>query len=306
MKKVSKEIEDKIIDLYINQKLSTTIVASIIGITHTGVRKILKRRKIQTRTISESKTGAKKRSKLSVKKIIDLYAIDNKSSIQISKIINCSKTSVLKILKENNVKLKKPGYRGDYEHPKTQEIKNLYLNGLSIKKVANIVNLSYTGTHGILAKLKIIRSDDRGKSSYRTKMTKEHKDKVQKIRNLKKESGEYDHIYLKRTGYIYKEYQEILPEYIKYHKKVRSITNKQPIENLENYNKRGPSGFEGNYHLDHIFSIAEGFRNNIDPEIIGNIINLKMIPWRENLIKNNNCSISKKELLVNYEKSTNI
>lgn len=59
MKKVSKEIEDKIIDLYINQKMSTTKVAEEIGISSTGVSKILKRRGYSTRVISETKKGLK-------------------------------------------------------------------------------------------------------------------------------------------------------------------------------------------------------------------------------------------------------
>lgn len=74
-------------------------------------------------------------------------------------------------------------------------------------------------------------------------------------------------------------------EYQKYKGKVWTETNKQPIQFLENYNKRGKSGIDGAYQLDHKISIKYGFDNNISPEIIGNIANLRMICWKENRIK---------------------
>lgn len=64
----------------------------------------------------------------------------------------------------------------------------------------------------------------------------------------------------------------------KYRKKVQSITRKQPLFQLENYSNRG----KGSFHLDHIVSIKYGFDNEIDPEIIGNIANLRYLYWSEN------------------------
>ena len=57
------------------------------------------------------------------------------------------------------------------------------------------------------------------------------------------------------------------------------------------------SGVNGAYHLDHKFSIIEGFKNNIKPEIIGSINNLEFIPWEENLLKRAKCSITKEQLI---------
>ena len=71
---------------------------------------------------------------------------------------------------------------------------------------------------------------------------------------------------------------------------------KQPIHLLENYEKRGNGGVEGKYHLDHKYSIIEGFKNNIEPEIIGNIKNLEFISWQENIKKRTKCSITIEEL----------
>ena len=74
-----------------------------------------------------------------------------------------------------------------------------------------------------------------------------------------------------------------------YKNKVWYITNKQDLESLEFFNKRGPTGTKGSYHLDHVISIKYGFDNNIAEEVIGNINNLQMLQWKENLSKGTNC-----------------
>ena len=52
--------------------------------------------------------------------------------------------------------------------------------------------------------------------------------------------------------------------------------------------------------LDHMFSIYEGWKNNIDPKIIANINNLEIINERENTVKKTKCSITHEDLLNNY------
>jgi hypothetical protein len=74
-------------------------------------------------------------------------------------------------------------------------------------------------------------------------------------------------------------------------------TNKQPIKDLPNYSKRGRVGIKDAYHLDHKYSIIEGFKNNIPPYLIGSINNLEMITWEENCSKKQNCSIELEELV---------
>jgi hypothetical protein len=65
------------------------------------------------------------------------------------------------------------------------------------------------------------------------------------------------------------------------------------------YNEINPNNLKRGkeYHLDHKYSINEGFINNISPKIIGGKNNLEIITSYENLKKNKNCSISLNELL---------
>lgn len=85
------------------------------------------------------------------------------------------------------------------------------------------------------------------------------------------------------------------PEYTKwtkYRRRVYYWTNKNDLEQLENYSQRSLTG----YHLDHKYSIAEGFKNNIPPEVIGCFGNLEMLTMKENCSKGSRCSITQEQL----------
>lgn len=56
------------------------------------------------------------------------------------------------------------------------------------------------------------------------------------------------------------------------------------------------------YHLDHKFSIKQGFLNNIPIEIITHPCNLYMMWWEDNLKKQDNCDITIIKLFENIKK----
>jgi hypothetical protein len=90
-------------------------------------------------------------------------------------------------------------------------------------------------------------------------------------------------------------------EFILYKRKVRSISE----QNFKNYNHIiNPSNIRRSYywHLDHKFSIFEGFQNKVPPEYIGHWTNLRMIERRPNQIKGSECSITLEELNQLVEK----
>lgn len=92
-----------------------------------------------------------------------------------------------------------------------------------------------------------------------------------------------------------------LPDFKRYSREVWKITNKQKLHLLENYTQRGFM----KYHLDHIFSVFDGFHNNIPPYIIGNICNLRMIHYKINIRKHTHSDITKDELFNRFFKDTN-
>jgi len=75
------------------------------------------------------------------------------------------------------------------------------------------------------------------------------------------------------------------------------ITYKNHKNILDKESKRGKD-----YHLDHIFSVKEGYLNKIDPRIIGSLSNLQLLPKSINIKKQSDCWIELKQLLYLYSK----
>ena len=88
-----------------------------------------------------------------------------------------------------------------------------------------------------------------------------------------------------------------------YKRKVWAETKRNNLNLLENYEKRGRT----NYHLDHMYSVWQGFKDKTPPEITGHFCNLKMIPFTENISKHVKCSLSLTDLnrlINNYNDKT--
>ena len=66
-----------------------------------------------------------------------------------------------------------------------------------------------------------------------------------------------------------------------YYKKVWDITLSNDIKSIMNGKERGPK----KYHIDHIYPISKGFKNNISPEVIGSSDNLRPLFWKDNFLK---------------------
>lgn len=296
MRKLNEDESQEIIDLYTYEKLSTVQIASRVGISSTGVAKILKRYGISIRSISEAKKGQRRQTNHPEKDIINFYNEGN-SSIETGKKFNLSKQIILRILKNNSIDRRKIIIRKSIYDSLHNSIIEYYNKGNSLIQTSKKFSVPYSVINKILKRNNKIRSFFKCKGMKGKHHDDKTKDKVRATRKLKKESGLYDHIYLKKTGYTYEEFQKKLPEFKKYHQQVKSITMTQPIKLLENYNKRGKAGKNGAYHLDHKYSIIAGFKHKIDPKIIGHISNLHMITWESNMIKQGDCWITINDLL---------
>ena len=93
-----------------------------------------------------------------------------------------------------------------------------------------------------------------------------------------------------------------LEELERYRRKVKTYTNRS-IKKF--FNKVNPNNYpigigDGFYNIDHIYSIVDGFENNVLPKIIGSYINLQVIPSKENILKYSNSWISKSELIRRF------
>lgn len=98
---------------------------------------------------------------------------------------------------------------------------------------------------------------------------------------------------------IFIEYKKNRSDFIKYSKLVDFFTsqNKDLLKKLPNYDN---SDKYGKFQLDHIYSKRDGFDNNIPPEVIGSIINLRYISKIENQRKWRYSEFSKELLLNKY------
>jgi len=100
-----------------------------------------------------------------------------------------------------------------------------------------------------------------------------------------------DHKFL--CPYSNRVFPNTLKKYEIYRRQVLIKSNESLKNNiLKDIEKRGKD-----FHLDHKFSIIEGFKQDIDPVIIGHIKNLQIIPSYKNIKKSGNCSLSLEELL---------
>lgn len=71
----------------------------------------------------------------------------------------------------------------------------------------------------------------------------------------------------------------------------------------EHQDKINPQNFKRGkeYELDHKFSITEGFKQGVDPEIIGHFSNLELLPKNVNRSKRIKCSITLEELYSSFK-----
>ncbi len=163
----------------------------------------------------------------------------------------------------------------------------MYNHNYGINTIAKKLSISYGNVRTILKKYNLIRTDDWQKGCKGIKNGKF---------GIPVSDSQLNKFYISKTGLSFDEYVKRFPSYIAYQKKVFYFTKRNDLSKLKYIEKRGKTGQKDSYHLDHKYSIIEGFKNNINPELIGNIVNLEMIPWIDNIRKASSCSITIDEL----------
>ncbi len=85
-----------------------------------------------------------------------------------------------------------------------------------------------------------------------------------------------------------------------YRSEVQKVTYHQYKHNQEIVNPNNYKKGNNEYHIDHLYSVYKGFKNNIPPYIIGSYHNIRLVTREENLSKGCKCSITKEELHNRY------
>lgn len=93
---------------------------------------------------------------------------------------------------------------------------------------------------------------------------------------------------------------EKLSELQKYRALVKSISAKSYHDHYYKINPQNLPRSRYEYHLDHIYSVEEGFKNNVPPEVIGHYTNLRMLWHLDNSRKNTKCHITVNQLMERY------
>jgi len=86
----------------------------------------------------------------------------------------------------------------------------------------------------------------------------------------------------------------------KYRLQVKKISARSYHDHYYKINPNNLKRSRYQYHLDHIFSVEEGFKNNIPPEVIGHWTNLRMLWHLDNSKKNTKCHKTINELYEDY------
>jgi len=99
-----------------------------------------------------------------------------------------------------------------------------------------------------------------------------------------------DRSYMRTEKYAAATCNPDTPEYKRYKNKVGNLTEKTYKENIDIINPnrytRTIAGVENGWQLDHIKPVRECFDQGLSPEEASSLENLRMLPWKENLMRN--------------------
>lgn len=115
-------------------------------------------------------------------------------------------------------------------------------------------------------------------------------DFIEKLRNV-------DRSYMQTEEFRNKFRKENTEEWVRYKNRVYKLTEKVYNEHIDiinpNRHPRTIAGVDGGWQLDHIIEVRYGFDNQIPPEILCEVSNLRMLPWKKNLERNRKKTPSK-------------
>ncbi len=137
------------------------------------------------------------------------------------------------------------------------------------------------------------RTDD-----YRNNMSKAIKNSDKRNEEMYKKIGrKHVEYWAKERGFTK---EELWDEWTLYRKTVYNMSEKVYRKHKKQINPNNLPRSRKEYHIDHIFSVLEGFKRNIPPYIISDLCNLRMLYGCINLSKRDKCDITEDELMNKY------
>lgn len=99
-----------------------------------------------------------------------------------------------------------------------------------------------------------------------------------------------DRSYMRSEKYAEATRNPDTPEYKRYRNRVGKLSEKTYQENIDLINPsrydRTLAGIENGWQLDHIKTVRECFDEGVSAEEASSLENLRMLPWKENLMRN--------------------
>lgn len=185
-------------------------------------------------------------------------------------------------LESNKKKVKEKSHSSNIKRIDTLEKKygEFYFNAISEKRKKTMFN-----KYGVQNSFQIEETKEKRKKSLKEKYGSETFNNPDKTKNTRICNGTQIN-------------DDLINDFIDYKKIAvnRTITiynNNKDIINPLKYKRS-----QNDYHIDHKFSLKQGFLNNIPIEIITHPLNLQMIYCKENLSKQDSCCISLEDLLI--------
>lgn len=106
------------------------------------------------------------------------------------------------------------------------------------------------------------------------------------------------------NGQIFNVSDDELSDYKSYRRRVTVYTNRTYKEHIDVINPNGYVREMKGWHLDHKYSILDGYINGVLPEIIGSLYNLQMLRWDKNISKGKGSCIELEYLMEKYNERT--
>lgn len=193
--------------------------------------------------------------------------------------------------KLNEMKIKySDKWKGELNPSKNESVKikknQIIINEEFIKQICKDINFEL---------IDLIKLDGK-KTKFNVKCVNGHiSEKIYSSFSRKYQKWKCSRCYYDSLGVNFSE--EDIFKFEKYLKKVRALTAKTYKLHKSLINPNNLTNGKYDYHIDHKYSIYEGFKNNVDVNIISSKENLQMLYFTDNLSKSTTCSITLEKLL---------